>query len=57
MYISLGFDGAVVAILETLDVVLTQIATGLHLDDHQSLGPGVLEAVLGLFRDIGRFVF
>lgn len=47
---------APVPIIETHDIVLTQIASRLNLDDLQGLGAQVFHPVLGANRNVGRLV-
>src|SRR5688572_568984 len=47
---------AAVGVLDAHDVVLTEVAARLHLDDLQDLGAGVLDPVHCADRYVGRFV-
>src|SRR5947208_15385050 len=51
-----GEKSAAVSVLEANDVVLSEVASRLHLDDLERQAAGVLEAMLGAGRNVGRFV-
>jgi hypothetical protein len=46
-----------VVILDADDVVLAEVASGLHLDDLEWFTAGILQAVIGAERHVDRFVF
>src|SRR5439155_2773473 len=53
----LGNSASVITVFVSDDVVLAEIAAGLHLDEIQRLISGVLEPMLRAKRNESRFVF
>src|SRR5471030_3204104 len=56
-YSAAAASGALVDVLEAHDVVLAQVAAGLHFDQVQRHLAGIFQPVVHADRDIGRLVF